>query len=218
VILDLIVIGLGIALSPIALTPFLLILTSQRGVRNGAAFMLGWLVSLSAVVAVTLAITQDSPPKPSSAPSIAALVIKLLIGLALVVAGIRQRRRMGRPKPPKKTPRWEASIDNMSMWFAFALAPLTQAWGMIAAGVTVIVNADLGSWQDDLALVLFCLVASSVVITLELFATFRRERARAFTTAIRSWIEGHLDQVIVVLFLGIGLYLVASSIYGLATS
>ena len=99
-----------------------------------------------------------------------------------------------------------------------ALAPLTQAWGMIAAGVTVIVNADLGSWQDDLALVLFCLVASSVVITLELFATFRRERARAFTTAIRSWIEGHLDQVIVVLFLGIGLYLVASSIYGLATS
>jgi hypothetical protein len=218
VILDLTVIGLGIALSPVSLTPFLLILTSKRGVRNGAAFMLGWLVSLAAVVAVTLAVTQDTPPKPSSAPSVAALVIKLVIGLALIFFGVRQRRRMGRPKPPKKTPRWETGIDNMSMLFAFALAPVTQAWGMIAAGVTVIVNADLGSWQDDLALILFCLVASSVVITLELFATFRRERAEAFTKAIRAWIEGHLDQVIVVLFLGLGLYLVASSTYYLATS
>jgi threonine/homoserine/homoserine lactone efflux protein len=217
-ILDLIVIGLGIALSPVSLTPFLLILTSKRGVRNGAAFMLGWLVSIAAVVVVTLTVTQNNPPKPSSAPSVTALVIKLLIGLVLIFFGVRQRRRMGTPKPPKKTPRWETGIDNMSMWFAFALAPLTQAWGMIAAGVTVIVNADLGSWQDDLALILFCLVASSVVITLELFATFRPERAQRFTTAIRSWIEAHTDQVIVVLFLGLGLYLVASSTYYLATA
>jgi hypothetical protein len=218
VTLDLIVIGLGIALSPVSLTPFLLILTSKRGVRNGAAFMLGWLVSIAVVVAVTLTVTQGDPPKSNSAPSVTALVVKLLIGLALIVYGVRRRPRMGRPKPPKKTPRWEAGIDNMSMWFAFALAPLTQAWGMIAAGVTVIVNANLSSWQDDLALILFCLVASSVVISLELFATFRPERAQALTKAIRSWIEDHADQVVVVLFLGIGLYLVASSIYHLASS
>ncbi len=217
-ILDLVVIGLAIALSPFALTTFLLILASKRGVRNGAAFMLGWLVSLAVVIATTLLITQNNPPKPNSAPAIAALVVKLVIGLGLVYFGIRQRRRMGTPKPPKKTPKWQTGIDNMSMWFAFALAPLTQSWGKIAAGVTVIVNANLASWQDDLALLLFCLIASSIIITLELLAAVRPERARDFTRRLRTWIESHTDQVIVIVSLGLGLYLVASSIYYLVTS
>lgn len=212
-ILDLVVIGAAIALDPISLTPFLLILASKRGVRKGAAFMLGWLCSLAAVVAATLLITQSNPPAPSSVPSITALVVKLLIGVGLIYFAMRQRRGMGRPKPPKTTPKWQTGIDNMSLWFAAVLAPVTQPWGMIAAGVTVIVKADLASWQDDLALVLFCLMASSIIITLELFAAFRPERTQGFITRIRMWIDAHTDQVVVVLFLGLGLYLVASSIY-----
>jgi threonine/homoserine/homoserine lactone efflux protein len=217
-ILDLIVIGLAIALDPISLTPFLLILASQRGVRKGAAFMLGWLCSLAVVIAATLLITQDNPPTPTSVPSIAALVVKLVIGVGLIHFAMRQRRRMGRPKAPKKTPKWQTGIDNMSMWFAAILAPLTQPWGMIAAGVTVILKADLASWQDDLALVLFCLIASSIIITLELFAALRPERTQEFIQQIRTWIDSHTDQVIVVLFLGLGLYLVASSIYYLVSA
>jgi hypothetical protein len=180
--------------------------------------MLGWLCSLAAVVAATLLITQSNPPKPSSAPSVAALVIKLVIGIALIYYAMRQRRRLGTPKPPKKTPKWQTGIDKMSMWFAAVLAPLTQPWGLIAAGVTVIVNANLASWRDDLALVLFCLIASSIIITLELLATFRPERAQQFIQRIRTWLGAHTDRVIVVLFLAIGLYLVASSIFYLVSA
>jgi hypothetical protein len=217
-LIDLIVIGLAIALDPISLTPFLLILASKGGVRKGAAFMLGWLASLAIVVAATLLVTGDSPPRPSSAPSIAAVVINLVIGLGLIYYAMRQRRKIGKPKPPKKTPKWQTGIDNMSLWFAAVLAPLTQPWGLIAAGVTVITQADLASGQDVVALVLFALIATSIIITLELFAAFRPERAQEFIRRIRSWIAAHSDQVIVILFLAIGLYLVGSSIYYLSTS
>ena len=217
-LLDLIVIGLAIALDPISLTPFLLILASERGVRKGAAFMLGWLASIAIIIAGTLLVTESNPPAPSSAPSIAALVVKLVIGLGLIYYALRQRRKLGQPKPPKKTPKWQTGIDNMSLWFAAILAPLTQPWGLIAAGVTVITQADLASAQDVVALVLFALIATSIIITLELFASFRPERAQEFIRRIRSWIAAHTDQAIVILFLAIGLYLVGSSIYYLSTS
>ena len=106
----------------------------------------------------------------------------------------------------------------MSLWFAALLAPLTQPWGLIAAGVTVVIQADLASAQDVVALILFALIATSIIITLELFAAFRPERAQEFIQRIRSWIGAHTDQAIVILFLAIGLYLVGSSIYYLATS
>jgi hypothetical protein len=71
---------------------------------------------------------------------------------------------MGKPKPPKKPPRWQTGIDNMTPWYAIALGPLTQPWALVAAGVTVIVEAKLSSWQDYLRLALFCVIATSAFL------------------------------------------------------
>jgi hypothetical protein len=215
--LDLLVIAVGIALEPIPLTTFILILTSMRGVRKGAAFIFGWLVSLAIVVAVTVLATGNTPPSSHSSTSTAALVVKLVIGLVLIGIAERRRRRMGKPKKPKKTPKWQTGIDQMSMWFAFALAPLTQPWGLIAAGVTVIVQAHVGSAESIIALLLFCIVASSTYIALEVYAGFWPEQAQVLVTRIRAWIDAHTDQAIIVLSLGLGLFLVASSAYYLFT-
>ena len=43
--LDLILIGLAITLDPLPLTAYLVLLPSKRGVKKGAAFIFGWLVS-----------------------------------------------------------------------------------------------------------------------------------------------------------------------------
>ena len=41
--LDLLLIGLGIALEPFPLTAFILVLSAERGTWKGLAFVLGWL-------------------------------------------------------------------------------------------------------------------------------------------------------------------------------
>ena len=46
-VLSLVLIGLAITLDPLPLTAFMVILPSRRGVRKGAAFVFGWLVSLA---------------------------------------------------------------------------------------------------------------------------------------------------------------------------
>jgi len=217
VILDLILIGLAITLEPIPLTAFILVLASKGGVRKGAAFIFGWLLSLAVVVALTILVTGNKPPKPNTAPSLAALAVKILIGVVLVIIALRQWRRMGKPKKPKKTPKWQTGIDNMSPWFAIALGPLTQPWGLVAAGVAVITEAKLSSWQSYIALFLFCVIATVTYLVMEIYAGFWPEQTQAFLTRTRAWIDTHTDQVIIVVSLALGFYLIAKSIYLIVT-
>jgi len=161
VILNLVLIGLAVALDPLPLTAFLVVLPSRRGVRKGAAFVFGWLVSLAAVVTITVLATGNNPPKPSTAPSLAALVVKIVLGAVLVWIAVRHIRARGRPKPPKKPPKWQEHVDSMSPWFALGLAPALQPWVLIGAGAATVVEAKLASWESFLALFLYCVPWSS---------------------------------------------------------
>ena len=170
-------------------------------------------MSLAIVIAVTVLATGNNPPKQDTAPSLAALAVKIAIGVGLIVIAIRQRRKMHQPKKPKKPPKWQAGVDNMSPWYAMGLAPLLQPWGLIAAGVATVIDAKLSSAASYVALFAFCLIATSSYITLELYAGFRPEQSQALLARIRTWIDGHTDQVIIIGSLLLGFWLVGNSIY-----
>ncbi len=211
--LDLLLIGLAVALDPLPLTAFVVILPSKRGVRKGAAYLFGWLVSLAIVVAVTVIATGNNPPKPNTVPSLASLAAKIAIGALLVVIAIRQRRRMRGPKKPKKPPKWQEHVDNMSPWFALGLAPALQPWTLIAAGAATVVEARLSSWESLLALIGFCVLGSASYIAMEIYAAFKPDQSQAFLARFRTWMEAHTDRAIVIGCLLLGFWLIASGIY-----
>lgn len=217
-ILDLVLIGVVIAIEPIPVTTFILVLLSKGGVRKGAAFVFGWLASLALVIAITIVLTGNEPPKPNTAPSLAALAVKIALGVVLLVVAERHRRKMGRPKKPKKTPRWQSSLNNMSPWFVIGLAPLTQPWALVAAGVTTIVEAKLASWADYVAVIVFCLIATSSFLVMEIYAGFRPQAAQESLGRVRTWIDTHTDQVIIVASVALGFYLIGKSLYSLAST
>ena len=212
-VLDLVLIGLAVALDPLPLTAFLIVLPSKRGVRKGAAWTFGWLASLGIVVTVTVVATGNNPPKPNTAPSLADLAVKIAIGVILVAIAVRQRRRMRRPKKPKKAPKWQAHVDNMSPWFAMGLACALQPWVLISAGAATVVEAKLSSTESYLALFLFCVLASASYLAMEIYAGFRPGQSQAFLARLRTWIDTHTDQVIIWGSLILGLWLIAYSIY-----
>jgi threonine/homoserine/homoserine lactone efflux protein len=219
VVLDLVLIGLAITLDPLPLTAFTVVLPSKRGVRKGAAFVSGWLVSLAIVVTVTVLATGNNPPKPNTAPSLAALAAKIAIGVLLVLIAIRHIRRMTRSKKPKpkKPPKWQEHVDTMSPWFAMVLAPTLQPWAVIGAGAATVVEAKLSSWESYLTLALFCVLASASYLAIETYAVIRPGQSQAFLARFRTWIETHTDQVIIVGSLILGFWLIAKSIYLIVT-
>jgi len=211
--LNLILIGLAVALDPLPMAAFLVLLPSRRGVLKGAGFLFGWLVSMAVVVALTIVTTGNQPPKPHTAPSTAALAGKLAIGVVLVVIGVRRRRRRNDPPRPKKEPKWQAGVDNMSPWYAIGLAPVLQPWGLIAAGVLTVLEAKVSSPESALALFGFCVLATGSYMSLEIYAGFRPDQSAALMARVRAWIDGHTDQVVIIGSLVLGFWLVANSIY-----
>ena len=52
---------------------------------------------------------------------------------------------------------------------------------------------------------------------MEIYAALRPAEVKKTLDALLHWITSHRDQVIVILSLGLGLYLMAKSIYGLVS-
>ena len=209
-VLDLMLIGLAIALEPFPLTAFILILSAEKGTRKGLAFVLGWVACLLVVIAAVIATTGGNPPAPNTAPSTASLAVRLAIGIVLIVAAERRRRRMGRPRKP---PGWMARLDGLSLLSAAGFAIFLQPWALVAAGAATIIGAELSTPGDYLTLVLFCLLATSSFLYLELYATFAPAAAGVRLDKMRAWLDTHQDQVIILVFLLLGLWLAGKSIY-----
>jgi Sap, sulfolipid-1-addressing protein len=210
VVLDLLLIGLGIALEPFPLTAFILVLSADKGTWKGLAFILGWLACLVAVIAAVFLATGNSPPKPQTVPSTAVTAVKLALGLVLILVAVRNWRRMGRPRKP---PTWMARLDRLSLWAIAGLAAFLQPWTLVAAGAATIAQAKLATAGSYLALVLFCLLATASFLYLQLYATVAPAAARTRLDRMRTWLDSHQDQVIIAICLLLGFWLAGKSIY-----
>jgi len=210
VVLDLVIIGLVITLSPLTLVAFILLLAAKGGIWKGLAFILGWMACLVAVIAAVLLTTGGNPPRQHTAPSTAVLVVKALLGILLIWIGIRRRRRRGLPRKP---PTWMGWLDRMSPWAAVGFGAFMQPWSLVAIGAATVVQAKLSTVGDWLALVVFCLLATSSFLVMELYAVLSPEAAAARLGRIRTWIDGHMDQAIILVSLALGGLLLADSIF-----
>ncbi len=219
-ILDLFLIGLVVTVEPLPLTAMILLLASERGVLKGLGYVLGWLLTLVVIVAVTVLLTGGKPVMPKSSGSTAALAVKLAAGVALVAVAVRRQRRVARKseQAPKKQPRWMARIDRVNPLVAAGLAFVLQPWVLVAAGVATIVEAKLATGLQYFAVFAFCLWCTASYFVLEGYAIVRPDAVKSRLSAILAWINANTDQAIALLSLALGLYLTAKSIYGLVSS
>lgn len=209
-VLDLVIIGLAITLEPLTIVGFTLILGSEKGIRKGLAFIITWTVCLVAVIAAVVLATGGKPPQRHVGSSTAALVVKALAGALLLWIGWRRWQHRGRPR---RQPAWMARLDRLSVWTAAGLGVLLQPWSLVAAGAATVVQAKLSTAGDWVALVGFCLLATLSFLVLELYVTFSPKAAGDRFGQMRTWIDTHQDQLIVVGSLVVGAWLLGKSLY-----
>jgi hypothetical protein len=65
------------------------------------------------------------------------------------------------------------------------------------------------------AVIVFCLIATSSLLTMETYAVLRPDAAQAFLGRLRTWIDTHTDIVIVVASFVLGFWLIGKSIYSI---
>jgi hypothetical protein len=62
-------------------------------------------------------------------------------------------------------------------------------------------------------MILYCVLASSTYLAMEIYAAVRPGQCQAFLVRARTWIDAHTDQAIISGSLIVGLWLIAHSLY-----
>jgi hypothetical protein len=213
-IVDLILIGAAIALEPVPLTGYILLRSTEGGNWKGYGFILGWILTLALIVVLTMALTGGKPLKNESAPSTATLIVKILLGCGLLVLAWRQNARRGRSAGA--TPSWMVKLDRVNFAGAMGASFLLQPWLLVAAGAVTATAADLSEPTTVAVLVGYCILATSTYLVMQAYGVISPERARSRLDGFRQLLTDHRDQVIIVLCVVIGLWLIGKSAYTLA--
>jgi hypothetical protein len=215
VVADLALLGLGIALQPFRLSAFIMILATKGGTRKGLGFVLGWLACLVLVIAVVVLITGGRPVRFHTLPATVVQIAKLALGVALIVIAAVQSRTRRRPRILTIL---LTRLDTMSPWTAALIAALVQPWTLVAAGAITAAQARLSTAGDYIALASFCLLATSSFAALELYSIRAPAAASIRLAALRTWLDTHGNNVIIVVCVVVGLWLTGQSIYALITA
>jgi len=219
-LMTLLVLALTAAVSPFSLIVFSLVLATDRGPRNGIAFIVGWIITvvLIGVVMITIGGAADVPT--SETPREWFLALQLALGTMLVILFVRRRLRP-RPvvdktvEPAKPMPGWQRKIATMRAPGALVLGGATQTWPvMIAAGAEV-ARLDVPVAEAVLWMFLFALATTAGIVVLEILAIRSPGTAANRLDNIRAYVDNHRDSVINWAYLFGGLWLIYRALIGL---
>lgn len=207
--------AVGVAISPVPVAALILMLFSASAARNGVAFLIGWLIGLTAVCLVAIALGIGSGTDSDSGS-----IAKVVIGLLFLLLGLRQWRRRPRDGEDAEMPAWMATVDRLSAIKALGLGLLLTAAnpknaGLAIAAAASISSQNLESGEQAVALLAFVLISSITVILPVAAYLLARERSRSTLDALKVWLIRNNSTVMTVLFILIGAKVLGDGLAGL---
>ncbi len=194
------------AASPLVLTAMLAVVRGERPRTNGIAFLLGFLLGTT-----TAAVRLDSYATVEG-------VLALLLGIALVVAGLRERHVQ--PQTETETGRGNAVMARLSHLGSGAVLPVAGFLGfggpkrlsLTFLAMASASQADLGDIENLALIVLYVAVATLLVSVPVGFVAVGGSRGAAMIGRGESWLKTNAAVLRVWLAIGFGAALVVDGI------
>ncbi len=214
------VFAVGIALVPIPIIAVILMLTTPRARINGPVFIVGWLIGLALIGILVLAVSGPAGASTDDGPATWVSVLLLLLGVGLVLLGIKQWRSRPRDGEEPATPKWMGAVAEFgpvkALLAGIVLMALNPKNLVLALGAAAgIVSSGLSTTDEAIVYTVFALVATIGVATPVVIFFALGKRAGPILESIKTWM-GHNNAVIMaVLCLVIGVKLIGDGIAGL---
>jgi threonine/homoserine/homoserine lactone efflux protein len=177
-------------------------------------------VGVAAAGAIVLAVVGPSATSEGQ-PEDWTFWLKLVLGVLLIVVGIREWR--GRPGAGDEVelPKWMSALDRFTPAKAAGSGVLLSALNpknliFIVGGATVVAQAAISGGGQAVVWALFTLIASIGVLVPVAIYFALGERASALLDEIKTWMARNNAAVMAVLILVIGVKLIGDGIAGLS--
>lgn len=218
---DVFALGVGVALSPLAIVAVVVMLLAPNGPRSAWAFAGGWSLSLALVSTLVLLLAEGADANANGAPAGWVSVLKVTVGLLLVLFAARQWR--GRKRGEGDTaPVWMRKLEKIAPAKAAGLAVLFNVVKpknlllSIGAGVAVAEIGTNAAGQAAGVAVFVVLGAAGPGVPLAIHVLMRR-RGKDVLIGLRDWMVRNNSMIVAVLSLVIAAKLLGDALISLTS-
>jgi threonine/homoserine/homoserine lactone efflux protein len=204
-----------------AIIGIILMLVTPKAKTNGPAFAVGYVLGFALVGTIVIALAGGKDYSSGSGPTQTVSIIKLLLGLLLLIAAVRQWRGRPREGEMPKMPKWMAAIDSFTAGKSFGLGVLLSAvnpknLAMSLATGLAIAQAKIPTGQEAIVLIIYIVIGASTVLAPVAVYFAMGDRAAAILGGWRKWLEQNNAVVTAVVLLVIAAVLIGNGIAGLS--
>jgi len=196
--------AVGIAASPFAIIPAVMLLFTERPRAVALTFLIGWFSSL-AVIATVFALLSGAIARENDPPSWISWV-RIAAGIALVVIAVRMWVTR---KSSAKTPVWMQTLQDATPRSALVLALTLSIANPKVLLLAAAAGVDVGGaeWivqQQVLAIVGFAAIASVTVAVPVVAYLVAGQRILGPLARVKDWLLRHNATVLALVFLLLG--------------
>jgi len=207
--------AVGIAVSPIPIAAVILMLFSGRARINSVSFMVAWVAGIALVTTVVVLI--PGLEADNAEPSNTTGWIKLVLGLLLLLVGVRQWRTRPGPDGEVPVPGWMAKIDELKPGASFGLGFLLSALNPKNLLLAIAAGASIGalplSTGETVGAVAVFTVIAAITVTVPVIAyLIAGQRLDPTLDTAKAWLIGNNAAVMAVLILVFGVSLLGDAI------
>ena len=217
-IVPLLLLGLLASLSPTTIVVFILLLATIRAKVNATAFLVGWAISLTIVFLFSYLFGGAGTLQHRGGRA-GVEVVEIMLGLALVVIGVRSWRNRHKPRQTSGTTRRLTShLEKMSPWEASVVGVLEQPWTLTAAAAIVVVHHHSSAPIAIGAFVGFTALSTATIGVIFLYYARQPYKAQAQLLELRDWVARSGPTLVAVTSALVGLYLAVDGLHGLVSN
>jgi hypothetical protein len=214
--------AVGVAISPVPIIAVVLMLFSGRARVNGPLFLLGWVVALVVVAGAVYAVADAGDVGTDTGASDTVSWGKVVAGGLFLLFAARQWRTRPEGGAEAAVPRWMASIDTLAPAKALALGVLLAGVNpknlLLTAGAAAgLAQLDVSTTAAVVSLCVFVALASITIAGPVVYYLLGGATAKARLDDLKGWLAVHNAAVMTVLFLVLGVNLIAKGL-GLLSS
>lgn len=202
---EVLALGVGVALSPLAIVALVVMLVAPAGVQPAWTFFGAWVLSLCVVSTLVLLLADGADASENGAPATWANAVKIIVGLVLVVFAVREWRVRASAEREVDEPGWMRKLDTVTVPKAAGLAALfvvkpKNLLLTIGAGVAVAEVGASPTGQAVAVAVFVALGAGGLAVPLSIHV-FMSHRGRGLLIALRDWMVRENATIIAILSL-----------------
>jgi hypothetical protein len=209
-LVNVIPLALGAAMSPTVLTAEILILSGGPGsLKRGWALAAGRMLALFTMGFFGLQLLALLPDFSTGEPSTFEAALFIMAGVVLLAISYLEWRRRHRPAKPSKI--MEDLVEARPIYiFLFGLGWMFVNISTLALYIPALHVITSSATNDVVKIIVFLilyLITSAVVLVPVLAVTFFGQRAKHGLTQVHDWVDGHSHLIVIVVsgIFGVGL-------------